>query len=147
MCLCVCLFLGRKSPKKERNPTTGTYRNVAKKGRDTLPTARASADPESTSQTTTNSSLSIRRPPPIKETLPKAARVSADPENYLTNKHTRQSPRTQTKKPAAARVPGVYLTHRHTDGPPKTQKKRYQGQSEYPQTPGSTSNTNMQETL
>ena len=40
---------------------------------------------------------------------------------------------------------GVYLTHRHTDGPPKTQKKHYQGQPEYPQTPGSTSNTNMQE--
>ena len=57
-------------------------------------------------------------------------------------------PNTKTKKPAVARVSaefGVYLTHRHTDGPPKTQKKHYQGQPEYPQTPGSTSNTNMQE--
>ena len=57
-------------------------------------------------------------------------------------------PDTKTKKPAVARVSaefGVYLTHRHTDGPPKTQKKHYQGQPEYPQTPGSTSNTNMQE--
>ena len=58
-------------------------------------------------------------------------------------------PNTKTKKPAVvARVSaefGVYLTHRHTDGPPKTQQKHYQGQPEYPQTPGSTSNTNMQE--
>ena len=162
VCVCLCPFLGRKSPNKGKKPNHKHIQERRKKRKSCVlvcEVALGSADARAALVVFlllggTFLYFGLRGLRILGLLLVVACEV---PPN--TKKRSQQwpecpqrsgsvPPNTKTKKPAVARVSaefGVYLTHRHTDGPPKTQKKHYQGQPEYPQTPGSTSNTNMQE--